>query len=55
MVLLCPLASKATTNKVLAAAVPINGASVRDAMRIQSLSGLKVTTWPPATVTLVFP
>ena len=44
MVLLCPLASKATTNNVLAAAVPINGASVRDAMRIQSLSGLNVTT-----------
>ena len=29
MVLLCPLASRATTNNVLATAVPINGASVK--------------------------
>ncbi len=46
MVLLCPLASSATTNNVLAAAVPSKGASVRYAMRIQSLSGLNCDDLP---------
>src|SRR3974377_1095585 len=49
MVLLCPLASRAIANSVLAAAVPSNGASVRYATRIQSLYALKRTTRPPGT------
>ena len=41
-------ASRATAKSVLASAVPSNGASVRYATRIQSLSGPNVTTCPPA-------
>ena len=55
MVLLWPLASSATANNVLARAVPKSGASVRYATRIQSLSALKLTTCPPASVTLSLP
>jgi 1-acyl-sn-glycerol-3-phosphate acyltransferase len=55
MVLLWPLASNATTNNVLATVVPSSGASVKYAIRIQSLFALKWTTSPPAAVTLVFP
>ena len=44
IVLLCPLASNATTNNVLASEVPNKGASVRYAMRIQSLDALNEIT-----------
>ena len=55
MVLLCPLARSATAKSVLATAVPTSGARVRKATRIQSLSGEKCTTSPPATVMLSLP
>ena len=55
MVLLWPLASSATAKSVAATPVPSSGASVRCAMRIQSLSGLNATTCPPAATTLCLP
>ena len=55
IVLLWPLARSATAKRMLAAAVPRSGASVTNAMRIQSLSSLNATTCPPGRVTLVFP
>src|SRR6202023_1600280 len=55
IVLLWPLARRAIANSRLAAKVPRSGARVRKAIRIQSLAGVNVTTWPPDTVTAVLP